>query len=98
MVPLAAAVAVQTCRIERHSLHRWGALIERLAWLALPSVVMMLVWVVLPATRDGLANYIAATEDLAQAAQPSFVAHLAFYLKSIWLEFGPSPLIAVGLG
>jgi 4-amino-4-deoxy-L-arabinose transferase-like glycosyltransferase len=98
--PLAVAMVVQalpTLRRHRLASQDSGTLIVRLTLLALPSVVMMLVWIVLPVTRNGLANYIAATEDLAQTAQPSFFAHMAFYLKSVWLQFSPSPLIAVGL-
>ena len=99
MPPLAVAIVVQALSQRRSGppLQGLRALIERLALMALPSILVMLAWVVLPVTRNGLANYIAATEGLAQAAQPSFFAHLTFYLKGVWLQFGPSPLIAVGL-
>lgn len=100
MLPLAVAIVVQalpTLRRPGLPSQGLGGLVERLVLLVLPSVAVMLVWVVVPVTRNGLANYIAATEELAQAAQPSFFAHLAFYLKGVWLQFSPSPLIAVGL-
>jgi hypothetical protein len=42
-------------------------------------------------------DYITTTQDLAQRAQPSFLAHLVFYLTSAWRQFSPSPLVAVGL-
>ncbi len=97
MIPLAAATATHTLRIEHRSLQGWNALVERLVMLALPSIVVALAWVASPATRGGLADYIAATEELARAAQPSFIAHLVFYLKSVWLQFSPSALISAGL-
>lgn len=100
MIPLAAAAVAQalpTLQRQGQPSQGLGALFERLAWLVLPSIVVILAWVALPATRSGLADYIAATEELARAAQPSFIAHLVFYLKSVWLQFSPSALISAGL-
>lgn len=90
-IPLPLALALR-CR------HDWRALPGRLAALTLPSAVAILVWVSLPATHNGLAQYIAATQDLAARAQPSFFENLAFYVKGIAIHFSPSPWMAVMWG
>jgi len=99
MLPLVTATVAQAWfwRRKPRPSQGWGAFIERLASLALPSAVVMLMWIALPATRSGLADYIAATQDLARQASPSFMDHLAFYFKGVWIQFSPSPLVAVGL-
>lgn len=99
MLPLVTATVVQAWfwRGKLRPSQGWGALVGRLASLVPPSAVVMLMWIALPATRSGLADFIAAQQDLARQAPPSFMDHLTFYFKSVWLQFSSSPLVAVGL-
>jgi 4-amino-4-deoxy-L-arabinose transferase-like glycosyltransferase len=97
IIPVPLALVVTTI-LAPHTGSRWPVLFNRLAMVMLPSALVVLTWVAWPVTRSGLADYIAVTQDLGARAQPSLLAQLAFYLKSIWTQFGPSPLIALGLG
>ena len=94
IIPLPLAMAVQKVISPQRN---WRALVKRLALMALPSAAVLLIWIALPVTRSGLADYIAATQDLGARAQASPLDHLVFYLKSIAIHFGPSPLMAAGL-
>jgi 4-amino-4-deoxy-L-arabinose transferase-like glycosyltransferase len=91
-VPLVLTLVMQGCLARQ-----WRVFLKRLFLMMLPTAVVMLTWVTLPVTRNGLMSFIAAQRDFAARSQPSFFAHLVFYLRSIWLQFSPSPLISAGL-
>jgi 4-amino-4-deoxy-L-arabinose transferase-like glycosyltransferase len=92
IIPLPLTLVAQ----EVISPQRNGRVLKRLALTVAPSATVLLIWVALPVTRSGLADYIVATQDLSAQAQASLLAHLFFYLKSIAIHFCPSPLLAAG--
>lgn len=94
IIPLPLALAAQEVIAPQRN---WRALVKHLTLMALPSAAAMVIWVTLPITRSGLADYIAVTQDLGARSQSSPLAHLVFYLKSVTVHFSPSPLMAVGL-
>lgn len=70
---------------------------KRFALMLLPSVGVMAAWLAWPTAREGLADFITVQANLAQAAQPSVLGQFAFYLRSVAVQFSPSPVLAAGL-